>query len=246
MKMREILVIREKDRFSSILIEEGFSVINFPLIKTAAFDDLSDLENSLMEIESFDGIFITSSKAAEIVSTKLAEMRKNFAGKFFVLGKRSADLLKKTGCEIFYNERATTAAELLRLIPNEDLKNKIFLLACGNRSLRIVPETLQNIARVREIVVYETIDVEYDESEIKRIGSKLDTEEIKAVCFFSPSSVGNFLKKFRGFQPEKISVAVIGKTTANFARDAKLRVDFVSSNPNSEIFAHELAEYLRN
>jgi uroporphyrinogen-III synthase len=45
--MREILVIREKDVFTSILIENGFSVLNFPTIKTETVSDLSELDGLL-------------------------------------------------------------------------------------------------------------------------------------------------------------------------------------------------------
>ena len=89
----QILVIRQPDVFSSILIEQGFSVINFPTIKTETLADLSELENYLTEIENFDGIFITSAKAAEIFASKFREAQRKFRGKFFVLGRRSADLL---------------------------------------------------------------------------------------------------------------------------------------------------------
>ncbi len=82
--MREILVIRETDVFTSTLIENGFSVTNFPVIKTKTLSDLSELESFIAEIENFDGIFITSSKAAEIVSAKLSKTEKDFNGKFFV------------------------------------------------------------------------------------------------------------------------------------------------------------------
>src|SRR5690349_6722748 len=118
----EILVIREKDRFSEILIESGFSVISFPVIKTIPLEDLSELENYLAEIESFDGIFITSSNAAEIVLEKLNKSRKDFQGKFYVLGKRSDVLLKNAGFKTFCSEQATTAEELLKLIPMAELQ----------------------------------------------------------------------------------------------------------------------------
>jgi uroporphyrinogen-III synthase len=72
------------------------------------------------------------------------------------LGKRSRDLLNKFGFEIFFGEDATTVKELLETIPKEELKNKKFLFPRGNRSLRVVPETLENIAEIIETIVYRT------------------------------------------------------------------------------------------
>ncbi len=66
MKMKtEILVVRDYDLFSSILVEQGFLVINFQTIKTEKIADFSELDKAISAIENFDGIFITSPNAAE-------------------------------------------------------------------------------------------------------------------------------------------------------------------------------------
>ncbi|MCA1638541.1 MAG: uroporphyrinogen-III synthase, partial [Acidobacteria bacterium] len=207
--------------------------------------DLSELESYLAEIETFDGIFVTSVIATEILLAKLCETRKNFHGKFFVLGKRSDDLLKQSGYKTFFSEQATTAKELLELIPKKVLKNKRFLFPRGNRSLRVVSEMLQNIAEVCEAVVYQTLDAETDERKLIEIKEKLANEKINVVCFFSPSAVERFLSKFEKFLQNKIKVAVVGKTTANFAEANNLRVDFVSTKPSADDFAALLGNFLR-
>ncbi len=247
MKMlSEILVIRQPDVFSSILIEQGFSVINLPLIKTETLADLSELENHLAAIETFDGIFITSAKAAQIVAAKFGEARKRFRGKFFVLGKQSAESLKNLNSEKFFSEQATTAEELFRLIPEDQLENKRFLFPCGTRSLHIVPETLSRFADVVETIVYETVDVKPDEKRLVEIKEKFQREKIGAICFFSPSGVESFLRKFENFSQNKIKVTAIGKTTARFAKQSHLRLDFVSAKPSAKDFADEFISYLRN
>ncbi len=243
--MREILVIRPKDVFSRILIDSGFSVTNFPTINTETLADLSELETYLAEIETFDGIFITSSKAAEIVAAKLAETEKVFAGKFYVLGKRSRDLLNKSDCEVFFSENATTAEKLLDAIPKEELKNKRFLFPRGDLSLRTVPETLQNVAEVVETVVYRTIETDASVEKIGEIKEKFERDKISAVCFFSPSGVESFLRKFENFSQSKIKIAAIGKTTARFIKEKNLRVDFVSAKTSAADFAAEFTSYLR-
>ena len=242
---REILVIREKDRFSSILIEQGFSVMNFPVIKTEPLEDLLELENRLAEIEIFDGIFITSSNAAEIVLGKLKETGKVFAGKFYVLGKRSAQILENSDCEIFFSEQATNAEELLELIPQSELQGKKFLFPCGNQSLRVIPEKLKTIAEVRETVVYRTAATETNKKQSDEINRKVKNKEVLAVCFFSPSGVEEFLRIFPDFSGEKIRIAAIGKTTASCIVKNNLRVDFISAKPNAENFALELTKYLK-
>jgi uroporphyrinogen III methyltransferase / synthase len=241
----EILVIREKDRFSSILFEQGFSVINFPTIKTEPLSDLSELEKLLGEIENFDGIFITSVKAAEIVLRKLKEANKIFRGKFYVLGKRSAEILKETDSEIFFDERATNAEELLELIPADELNVKRFLFPRGNRSLRVIPEKLKGIAEVCEVIVYKTMATQAGGKQSDEISRKIKNGEFAAVCFFSPSGVEEFLKIFPDFSKGKIKIAAIGKTTAQCIEENNFRADFISLKPSAEDFALELIKYLK-
>ena len=241
----EILVVREKDRFSSILIEQGLAVTNFPVIKTEPLVDLSELEDYLARIECFDGIFITSLAAAEIVHKKTAEIDKSIATKFYVLGKRSDEFLKNKGYKTFFDERATTAEELLKIIPAEELANKKFLFVCGNRSLLTIPEKLENIAEVCQTIVYKTSAASSNEKNSDKVKQKIDAGKIRAICFFSPSAVAEFIKRFADFEQGKTKIAAIGQTTADFIAKSEMRVDLVSSNPSAEVFAAELADHLR-
>ncbi len=50
--------------FSRILAENGFEVINLPLIETKPLEDLREFEAKLDKIENYDGIFLTSRKRA--------------------------------------------------------------------------------------------------------------------------------------------------------------------------------------
>jgi uroporphyrinogen-III synthase len=241
----EILVIREPDLFSSILIEQGSTVINFPTIKIETLDDFIELDKVLTELETFDGVFITSPNAAQPFLERLKQKQVQFGGKFYILGNRTDELLTSFDCQRFFSDEIKTASELLNAIPESELKGKKFLILRGNRSLRVIPEKLKNIAEVREVVVYKTLappDVEKQADEIKR---KLRVRKIVAVCFFSPSGVDGFLEIFTDFSQNDTKVAVIGQTTARYAEEKQLRVDFVSSKPTAETYALELTSYLR-
>ncbi|MGI8494126.1 MAG: uroporphyrinogen-III synthase [Pyrinomonadaceae bacterium] len=241
----EILVIRAEDGFSSILIEQGFLVANLPLIVAEAVEDLSELESCLKDIENFDGIFITSANAARVVSRKLREMRKDFSGKFFILGGKSNEIIKNHKFEIFFKEQAATAEEMLALIPEIEISGKHFLYPCGDKSLRVIPETLKDKANVREVVVYKTLAISIDEKRLNKIKNKLEKGEFAAVCFFSPSGAESFLKQFGAELLHQTIIATIGKTTAEFFEQRNLKVDFISPKASAEDFAVELIKYLR-
>lgn len=246
MKMEtEILVVRDCDLFSSILIEQGFSVINFPTIKTEQIADYAELDKVVTEIETFDGIFITSPNAAAPFLERLNKTKKIYCGKIYVLGKRTSKLFKTAGIEIYFREDAANAAELLNSIPKNELKGKKFLYLRGNRSLQIIPETLEDFAEVKELIVYKTSATEADAKQSNKIKEKLRNKKIAAVCFFSPSGVEGFLENFAEFEQDKTKIAAIGETTARFIEDRNLRIDFIAEKPSTEVFAKGLIDYLR-
>lgn len=217
---------------------------NLPTIKTEAVSDLAELDRAVAEIENFDGIFVTSRKAAEVFLKGFGG--KSFGGKFYVLGKKANDLLESAGFETFFNENAKTVVELLDSIPKEVIIGKKFLFLRGNRSLRVIPARLEGIAEVRETVVYQTIKADFDKEKFDSIKRKLNDRKITTVCFFSPSGAEEFLAKFENFSQNDIKIATIGSTTANFIEENDLRVDFIAAKPSAKIFANGLAEYLRS
>jgi uroporphyrinogen-III synthase len=77
------------------------------------------------------------------------------------------------------------------------------------------------------------------------IKEKFEQGKINAICFFSPSGVEEFLKKFDDFSQDKIKVAAIGQTTARCAEENNLRLDFVSTKPIAKDFAFELTSFLQ-
>lgn len=243
MKMKtEILVVRDYDLFSSILVEQGFSVINFPTIKTGKLADYAELDKVVAEIENFDGIFITSPNAAEPFLERFGK----YHGKIYVLGNRTKKLFKAADIEIVFYEDAKNAAELINSIPKNELAGKKFLYLCGNRSLRIIPEMLENLAEVQELIVYKTSATKADAKESDRVKKKLEEGKIAAVCFFSLSGAESFLEQFDASVLYQISIAAIGKTTAEFFERQNLKVGFVSLKPTAEDFAVGLINYLNN
>ena len=243
--MREILVVREFDDFSRILLESGLKVINCQTIAVAPLEDLSEFEAKLDAIENYDGVFLTSANATEIFRMKLSAKNVNFHGKIYVLGQRSFDLLKSGTLNLVFDETVNTAQEMLESIQLGELKNKRFLFVRGEKSLPVVPEFLEKIAAVDEAVVYRSSRVKIDDDKIKEIETKSANGEIAAACFFSPSAAESFLQQFGTKVLHQIKCAVIGKTTAEFFKGRNLKVDFVAGKATAEDFAIELIEYLK-
>ena len=240
--MRTILVIRKFDDFSLVLAANDLEIINFPLIETKAVDDLSEFEAKLKNIESYDGVFLTSAKAAEIFRAKL---QVNYRGKVYVLGKRSFEILRNLNLDLFFDESANTAREMLEKIASEDLKGKRFLFVRGEKSLRSVPDFLSKTAAVDEAIVYRTENLAIESETLKTIRARIQKGEIAAACFFSPSAAASFIEQFGAEILHQTVIATIGKTTAEFFGERNLNVGFVSLKAAAEDFAIELLNYLK-
>lgn len=244
--MKKILVIRSFDEFSRILTENEFEIINLPMIETKPLDDLSDFELKLKQIENYDGIFLTSKNAAEILAQKSDELNIKFTGKVYVLGKRSFEILRSKNLDLVFFEEANTAEEMLAKITTAELKNKRFLFVRGEKSLGTVTKFLSEFAKVDESIVYGNEPLLLGLEKTLEISEILKKAEIEAVCFFSPSGAESFLIMFGSEILHQTKIATIGKTTADFFERQNLNADFISPKASAEDFAFELIEYLTN
>lgn len=242
--MKKILVIRKPDEFSRILSENGFEVINLPTIETKPLENLSEFETKLKQIENYDGIFVTSKIAARILAEKFDELNVSFDGKVYVLGKRSFEILQSKDLNLVFFENANTADEMLKKISPDELKNKKFLFVRGEKSLKMIPRFLNDIAVCDEAIVYQNQPIAVDFDSVSTISELLESSKIEAVCFFSPSGAESFMSKFGAQILHQTKIATIGKTTADFLEKQNLRVDFISPKATAKDFAVELTKYL--
>lgn len=246
MKKPLVLVVREFDRFSSLLSKNGFEVVNFPVIQTLPITEFGELNEKIDNLKSYDGLFFTSPKAAEVFLQNFANKENNFRGKVYVLGNRAKLLFADKNFEIVFRADANTAEEFVNSFDENEFAGKKLLFLRGDKSLRVVPELLKDQATVDEVVVYRTIETAIDETLKNEIGEKFSKNEIDWIVFFSPSGIESFVKTFGGFPIDNIKIAAIGLTTAGKAVENNLKVEFVSSKANTADFAFELIDYIRN
>jgi uroporphyrinogen-III synthase len=244
MRRPAILVIRNDDRFSRLLREAGFEVLNLELIRTQPVADLSDLDDKLRRLNEYDGLFFTSPAAAEVF-VRGSSGRAGFSGPVYALGDRARRVLESAGLNVVFKDSANTADELISSLEPSDIAGKKFLFVCGDKSMRTIPERLKGRATVDEIIVYETKQVPLKTEEIEDVVGRLKNGDIGWVCFFSPSAVERFSEVFdeNGFHAK---AAAIGETTAQKARDMGFEVEIVSPRSNGEDFARALIGHITN
>ena len=240
-----VLVVREFDNFSEILAQAGFKVFNVQAIQILPIENLSELDEKLGEIENYDGLFLTSPKAAKVFLQRFREKNFEFGGKVYVLGNRTKVLFENTNFEIVFRENANTVEELINSFESGEFAGRKFLFLCGDRSLRTIPELLKNVAAVEEIVIYRTIENLSDKFLIDEIKQKLRENRISWICFFSPSGIESFINAFGEISLDNAKIAAIGETTAGRAAEKKLKVDFISAKATAEDFARGLLKRIK-
>src|SRR5947209_2483389 len=137
---RSFLVIRDFDQFSRILAEKKYQVINLPMIQTLPVEDFASFDAKLNNLESFDGLFLTSPKAAEIFLDRAAALNRQFGGKVYILGNRTNSLFENTSFETVFRESANTVEELIASLKSGEVAGKKFLLVRGDKRLLAIPE----------------------------------------------------------------------------------------------------------
>jgi uroporphyrinogen-III synthase len=247
--MREtVLVIREYDAFSETLVRAKLEVVNFPAIQTLPIENLDELDGKLSKIEIYDGLFLTSPKAAEVLLQRFREKNFAYSGEVYVLGNRTKTFFEdfeNANFEIVFRENANTAEELINSFGSDAFAGKKFLFLRGDKSLRTIPELLKDVAAIDEIVVYRTIENSFDKVLIGGIKQKLEQNQIGWICFFSPSGIESFINAFGEISLNSVKIAAIGETTAKRAAEKKLKVDFISARANAEDYARGLINRIK-
>ncbi len=219
-----------------MLRDARIEVVNLELVGTEVLEDLGEFEDLMRQVDHYDGVFLTSPVAAQVFVDRVQPSVKP---RLYALGKRASAVLEDAGFDVKKVPQANAADEMLAGFDNNEFAGKKLLFVRGERSMRTIPETLAGIAEVDEVGVYRTIEIEPTESIAGDVRDRLGSGDIEWVCFFSPSGVEAFEKRFGRAD---VNVGTIGETTAARARELGFRVELVASRATNEIFASELSE----
>ena len=243
--MSHALVLRRHDRFSEILEEDGFTVVNLELIATEPLTDQSKLRDALSGPTRYDGFFVTSPAAASVMIEVLQSLGREHTGMVYVLGERSKKLFEDAGINVEFPPSANTADELIDEFSEAEFAGKRLCFVRGDRSLRTIPNRLQGKAEVDELMVYRTVESEPDKEVVEGIRRGLESGSFTWACFFSPSGVDAFDKLFGRQSAGGIRAAAIGDTTAERARESRFDVAFISPRANAYDFAESFVEHVK-
>ena len=238
-----VLVIRRSDIFSDILKDQGYDVVNLPLIKTEPLDASEEFTAALKRLNEYDGIFFTSPVAAEIVLEEAGRIKVDLSVKIYVLGDRCRSIFENGGVSVISRD-VNTIEQFLDSFDENEFADGRFLYFRGTLSTGVITEKHRDKAEVDEITVYRTVEESPDAKTTEDVKNRLNEGKFDWICFFSPSAVHSFVHTFSVDAAVLLKAAAIGETTAKAAEQAGFDVKMTARKASAESFAMELLEHL--
>lgn len=254
-KGRTILVTRRREQSGELiqgLERRGARVLLFPLIAITAPSSWEQCDTAIGRLGDYSGLFFTSTNAVEMFVTRVQLTPDAFSllseAALYAVGARTRDALVRYGLPVLSVPASFSGSELGKEMARVDLRGKVFLHPRGNLGRGDTALALRQAgAVVEEVEVYRT--TEPDPAEWTGVRRVIESGEIDAIVFASPSAVESYVRLFPPAEfsllRRKPRIAVIGPTTAEAAANRSLPVDAVAGESSSQGLIRVLEEILR-
>lgn len=215
---------REDDPYEAAFREAGYAPESVPVLRFERVGQAA-LREALARPGAYDGLVVTSPRAAEVLREALEQQTESGAAwtdeLAFAVGPRTAEMLREVGFAP-EGEESGGAEQLAERIARKSF-GKPLLFLCGNRRRDALPDRLaeQNIS-LDERCVYETH---------LRDDLRLP-DDARWLVFFSPSGVEAVRRA--SVDLGEVRCAALGPTTAGALREAGWPVAAVASEPTPE------------
>ncbi|MBP1938307.1 uroporphyrinogen-III C-methyltransferase [Paenibacillus sediminis] len=255
---KRIVVTRSRSQASELVnrIEElGGEPYEFPVIETVAPKDeitLSQIKQSLSNMEQYDWVFFTSVNGVEFFFQHLEELggdiRSLHKARIAAVGPATAEALRKKGIVSEKLPERFQAEGLVEAFGSEFIPGQKVLLPRGDLARSWLPEKLRGLGlNVTEVTIYETVMTGEDDIELLKW---IEEKAIDAVTFTSSSTVTNFMAILRrmGIEDpvaalEGIDIACIGPLTAKTASEAGLNVTMLAKEASIDSLLDTLCKW---
>lgn len=229
---KTILVTRSTEQsseFSDRLTQDGAKVLSLPALEIGPPSSWQPLDDSIDRLDEFDWLILTSANGVNSFCERLlvrGKDRQHLTNvKIAVVGKKTAQILKKRGIEPDFIPPDFVADALVEHFPESVAGCQILFprVETGGREV-LVKQLAERGAKVVEVAAYEshcpqTIPPETVDA--------LGRQAVDIVTFASSKTVKNFCQilQTRGLSWEGVCVASIGPQTSQTCRQLLGRVD---------------------
>lgn len=187
----------------------------------------------------FSAIILSSKVAVDHFFRMMEEMRIEMPPemRYFCVGESTAKYLQKY---IVIRKRKLHVGErrLMDLLPLiQKYKKEKYLFPCSDVTRNQLTGEIESAGiSVVESIMYRT--VASDLSDLENIFYDM-------ICFYSPTGIQSLRKNFPDFKQNNTRIAVFGKTTAEEAATAGLRLDIAAPQPGQPSMTAAIEAYLK-
>ncbi|XP_001599706.1 uroporphyrinogen-III synthase [Nasonia vitripennis] len=225
-----------ENQYKKCLTEHGFEceilqVLHFEFI------NLDDLRNTLLDSESYNGLILTSPRAAAAIA--MTKMQNPFSLEpwlektTFCIGQATEFVAKEqVGLTNIFGSDSGNAKNLANFIVHtmKEKCKKPLLLPCSDIARDTIPQILlNNKIEVKKIVVYKTKAHHF----LAEALNEALNQSPHVLVFYSPSIVDNMLNALSNNKTifENFKIIAIGPVTEEALENAGIKVDGVAEKP---------------
>jgi uroporphyrinogen III methyltransferase/synthase len=231
---RGIVITRPEEQsgeIAALLSEEGARIIHFPTIAIVPPESFDDLDQAIVNMETYDWIIFTSANGVRFFFNRLFEMGKDVRElkgvKICTIGPATKAAIEKRGIPVDIVPEEFLSEGVVDALKGQNMQGARVLLPRAEVARDVIPKGLKKLgATVDVAVAYRTVSSGRDGEELERL---IGEGKVDVITFTSPSTVNNFMTIMGGnvTLPENIRIACIGPVTEKAAQKAGLRVDIM-------------------
>ena len=212
----------------SRIIGSSCSLIEIPCIEHAHGPDSGETFISTLSSSpsTFDYIAVTSPEAAQVFAStlQLTNISIENLPQVCAVGKATEESLRAKGIPVSFTPSKATAATLVNELPaiSKDRATINVLYPASAKAKKTLQKGLEartdTSFKVTRLDTYDTVPAKWTEEQLK-----IAQEDIKIVCFGSPSAVQSWVEKVNEMGSKNIATkslaACIGETSAQACRE---------------------------
>ena len=230
--------LSDDDTLKKSLTEKGAVIFDFPMIRIVINDLNTEIQTALANISTFEWLLFTSKNGVECFFKLLKDDRHVELPKIAVIGKITANEVRKNGFEPTLVAAGNTSENFISELKTKLVSTDTILLISGELADTKFEDNLSSVTRLN---VYKTIETA-DHS--KEIINRIKENDYDMLVFTSPSGFRNFVRVMRDNNcNNNFKIACIGKTTEKEAVYQGYTPLIVSAKATGDFFTDEIERY---
>ena len=245
MKVKNILVSQpppadiQKSPYNRLIDKFKINVDYFKFIKIDGIPS-KEFRQTRVNILDYSAVIFTSRQAVDHFFRIAKEVRANIPEdmKYFCISESTAYYLQNyvqyRKRKIFHGKQSF--ADLMEVIKKH--KDNKFLFPCSEIHKQDIPNALTKEGiEFEKAIIYRTLACDL---------SKIDIATYDMLVFFSPSGIKSLYKNFPDFEQGEKAIATFGKTTAEAAKKAGLKINVNAPTPKAPSMSMAIEQFVKD